>query len=86
MVLHLATATGTVDVATGAIREHARHTLSEQDHILDAGGAGVVMTTDYGIARLFWREGYAAIRSATAAPTSAVVCTCSPGAATSPVT
>jgi outer membrane protein assembly factor BamB len=57
VLLHLAAATCTVDVATGAIREHARYTLSEQDRVLDAGPAGVVMTTDNGIARLFWRDG-----------------------------
>lgn len=56
-LLHLPSATCTVDVATGTIREHASHALGEQDRVLDAGDAGVAMTTDNGTARLFWRDG-----------------------------
>ena len=57
VLLQLASATCTVDVDTGVIREQARHALGEQDRILDARDGSVAMTTDNGTARLFWRDG-----------------------------
>jgi outer membrane protein assembly factor BamB len=56
-LLALSTGIATVDTQTGAIRQHTRHTLQEQDGILDARKGLVVLTTGTGVARLYQRDG-----------------------------